>query len=123
MECECGACITVEAGTSNGTPYDRSDSMPGASASIRLALEEKRRHYNTQRATLNAQLAKEREQKSRQAFFTLLGKAPTPTPTDQRGMYTLVYVVPVYICNGSFNKLSHTQMHFTLYRHLILDKM
>jgi hypothetical protein len=60
----------------NGGAYNRSDSMPGASASIRLALEEKRRQYNTQRANLNAQLAKEREQKSRDAFFTLLGKQP-----------------------------------------------
>ena len=63
----------------NSATYSRTESMPGASASIRLALDEKRRAYNAQKANVNAQLAKEREQKSRDAFFTLLGKGgPSP---------------------------------------------
>uniref|UniRef100_A0A0R3Q7P8 CAMSAP_CH domain-containing protein n=1 Tax=Brugia timori TaxID=42155 RepID=A0A0R3Q7P8_9BILA len=57
-------------GFSQGGTYIRSDSMPAAS--IRLALEEKRREHEKKRYLKTNQNESERAQKQKDAFFTLM---------------------------------------------------
>uniref|UniRef100_A0A915Q4M2 CKK domain-containing protein n=1 Tax=Setaria digitata TaxID=48799 RepID=A0A915Q4M2_9BILA len=57
-------------GCSQGGTYIRSDSMPAAS--IRLALEEKRREHEKRRYLETNQNESERAQKQKDAFFTLM---------------------------------------------------
>ncbi|VDN02096.1 unnamed protein product [Thelazia callipaeda] len=59
-------------GCSQGISYMRSDSMPAAS--VRLALEEKRREHEKRRYLETNQSESERVQKQKDAFFTLMQK-------------------------------------------------
>ncbi|CAD6189201.1 unnamed protein product [Caenorhabditis auriculariae] len=60
--------------------YGRSDSMPAAS--IRLAMEAKRRSHEKQRAMYNTASESERAEKSKAAFFALLNREEMPADTN-----------------------------------------
>uniref|UniRef100_A0AAF5PLK3 CKK domain-containing protein n=2 Tax=Wuchereria bancrofti TaxID=6293 RepID=A0AAF5PLK3_WUCBA len=67
---QCGDHVSGTDGFSQGGTYIRSDSMPAAS--IRLALEEKRREHEKKRYLKTNQNESERAQKQKDAFFTLM---------------------------------------------------
>ncbi|GMT03434.1 hypothetical protein PENTCL1PPCAC_25608 [Pristionchus entomophagus] len=54
--------------------YSRSDSLPAASMSIRLALEEKRRVHTLKKVLASTANEEERQEKSKAAFFALMSK-------------------------------------------------
>ncbi|KAF8380870.1 ptrn-1 [Pristionchus pacificus] len=56
------------------SPYSRSDSLPAASMSIRLALEEKRREHQLKKVLASTATEAERQETSKAAFFALMSK-------------------------------------------------
>ncbi|WKY14424.1 hypothetical protein Q1695_000178 [Nippostrongylus brasiliensis] len=61
--------------TTGCSPYARSDSLP--TASIRLALEEKRRNFEKQKALTNTMTESERAENCKAAFFALMSGCET----------------------------------------------
>ncbi|GMR33772.1 hypothetical protein PMAYCL1PPCAC_03967, partial [Pristionchus mayeri] len=66
----------------SSSPYSRSDSLPAASMSIRLALEEKRREHTMKKVLANTATEAERQEKSKAAFFALMKKHANNTEPE-----------------------------------------
>ncbi|GMT33362.1 hypothetical protein PFISCL1PPCAC_24659 [Pristionchus fissidentatus] len=64
----------IHSATVTSSPYSRSDSLPVASMSIRLALEEKRREHERKKVMASTATEAERQEKSKAAFFALMSK-------------------------------------------------
>uniref|UniRef100_A0A0R3S414 Calmodulin-regulated spectrin-associated protein 1 n=1 Tax=Elaeophora elaphi TaxID=1147741 RepID=A0A0R3S414_9BILA len=79
---QCGDRVSGVSGFSQGGTYIRSDSMPAAS--IRLALEEKRREHEKRRYLETNQSESERAQKQKDAFFTLMQRLEKGSDTRSR---------------------------------------
>ncbi|KHJ91515.1 hypothetical protein OESDEN_08621 [Oesophagostomum dentatum] len=62
-----------------GGAYARSDSLP--TASIRLALEEKRRDHEKRKALMSTMTESERAEKGKAAFFAIMSRCDTSQPT------------------------------------------
>ncbi|KAK6759449.1 hypothetical protein RB195_021187 [Necator americanus] len=62
------------------SPYARSDSLP--TASIRLALEEKRRDHEKRKALISTMTESERAEKGKAAFFALMSRCDATDPAS-----------------------------------------
>ncbi|CAG9537420.1 unnamed protein product [Cercopithifilaria johnstoni] len=79
---QCGDHVGGVSDFSQGGTYLRSDSLPAAS--IRLALEEKRREHEKRRYLETNQSESERAQKQKDAFFTLMQRLEKGSDTRSR---------------------------------------